>query len=304
MKLFYTTLTLLILVTTSAFSQKKAMKDFFANAKEIQQRPLKIILLKEGKEKNDIFNKNIKAAIQSEWYISENFNFISQEEYKVLKKEKSSEFAFLMYLPPKTTSTNRKITIYEDGLIYFGYNEKGKKVDIMGVDICFEKSCSQADYYHTVQDIQNRIYALSKATEASTKKMKMKDVRALMEKAQKEQQENIKRLENMTLYVNEKSLNDKLKKDFGKYYKYDFKITTIEEIESAVLDNNDSIALLRESSIVSANTGMVIIFFVDTSKMKGLKVKTKTQESIKFFDELFSYEIQKKDLERLKDVLN
>nr|WP_321243286.1 hypothetical protein [uncultured Psychroserpens sp.] len=286
----------------------------FDNTKELVQRPLKVVLLKEGKEKNDTYNTYIKSAIESELTIIENYSFITKEEYEDLKKDKSSDFAFLIYYPKKaTTSTTMtatsstsstkqtNTTFNEDGLVLYGFNKKGKKIKTIGGDICFEKSCTLADYYFSIQNMQSQIFGMVNAPKVVTK---MKEARAMIEKAQKEQQDNIKKLENMTLYVNEKSINETLKGEFGKYYKYNYKIVSFEDIENAVLENNTTAVILYADSIKSADTGFPLLSFIDMKKMKGFKVSAAPIVAGTIFKDIFSHEITKKDLTRLKEILN
>lgn len=320
MKTFYSILALFILTSTPSFAQYKKLKKLTDDTKTLLERPLKVVLMNEGKEKKDTYNKFMKSAIKSEWTLNKDYSFISRDEYKKLIKEKSQDYAFLVMETKANTdiskksaskilsenggvmkydaSTMERTTTFNDQISLVGFNKKGEKIRTIPNDICYGRSCTKADYYFSVQRLQLNLYALENAAKTSGKKMKMKDARAMMQKAQREQQENIKKLKSMTLYVNEKSINEKLKDNFGKYYKYGFRIVSIEDIETAVIENNKEIAILSSDKISSADTGFPLLGFMDMKKMRSVNISLGANPL-----NLFSHEIQKKDLQRLKDVL-
>jgi hypothetical protein len=309
MKTIYSILAFLILTTTSGFAQGKAVQKLVDNVNELKQRPLKVVLLTEGKKANDNFNENIKAAIESEWNFINDFSFISIEEFKAYRKEKNSEFTFLIYVDKKTsdisfstdgTTKTKTTTVYSNDIIgLVGFNDEGKRLQTLPQDICFDDDCAKAEYYFAIQKFNSDLKVLSNY-EAPKKKIKMKDARAMLAKYEEDQKKGKQILENKTLYVHEKSMNKNLIENFKNYYTYNYKVVTKEDIQKAITDNNEDVVLLESNQIRSADTGETILSFIDMKKMRSVQVNTKTTS----FIDAFGNEISKSDLERLKKVLN
>ena len=317
MKTIYTLFTVVLLCTTSLIGQTKQIQKLIANTKDLATRPLKVVYKKETKESNLLYNTMLKEAIESEWTINDDISFITYEEFRTLYKDENSTYAFLRQENGSTHSSSMfssnggtaKVnsgsgeTRYEtsnkfSNLDLIGFNSDGKKISVYPMDFKLDENSDKAEYYILIQDFQNRLTAFLN-TPSNTKKMKMKEAKALMAKALLEQKENIKKLESKVLYINEKSLSEKNKENFKDFYKYDYKIVTKEEIYKAVIDNDDNIVILYSDSIKTANTGQQLVFFNDMKNMSGISFGSPNGN---VFD-IFSKEISKKDLENLKKIL-
>lgn len=317
MKTIYSILAFLLLTTTSGFAQGKAVQKLIKNTKDLTSRPLKVVFKKETKESNLQYNTMLKEAIESEWTINKDIAFISYEEFRTLYKNKNSTYAFLRQENGSTTgssmfSSNGGLPKVNSGsgetrfessqkfsnLNLIGFDSKGKKINVYPIDFKLDKNSDKAEYYILIQDFQNRLISFLNIP-SNTKKIKMKEAKAMMAKALLEQKENIKKLESKILYINETSLSEKNKTYFKDFYKFDYKIVTKEEIYKAVLDNDDNIVILYSDSIRTASTGQQLVFFNDMKNMSNISFGNPNGN---VFD-LFSKEISKKDLENLKKTL-
>ncbi|WP_034058352.1 hypothetical protein [Lacinutrix jangbogonensis] len=237
---------------------------YIENLKELNSRPLKVVLKKGKSESTKQFNKNYKAAILNEWKITEDIEFITEEVFKTHKKNKNSKFAYLH--PDKVRSSGGSrpgnksgaITPGYDALFYLALDVK-KEIIVSNIPFGFKKKHHKALYFEAVQrlyyeildDIDNKNSIEDDILEIYKNGTK-EELKVYAIKIAAKAKEDLK---TMTLLIDKKLLKKNVSSLIIKYYPYDYKIVSEITINNAVVANDKTKAYLTKYKITDIYSG-------------------------------------------------
>lgn len=179
------------------------------------------------------FNKDIQEGFKNSWTFSNQISFISKNELNDYESgNNSGKYAYIKLdrdigksmspLKSQGTITTFRYSIYVMGKVKPVYS------------FMYQDLPNSADFKFISQQIQNYLVKREnlKAGKKSRKELK------------REFENNAKKLKDKTLLLDKNDLSKDLIKQINKLYKFEFKLTSKEDIDSAILNNND-IAYLK-----------------------------------------------------------
>nr|WP_321231241.1 hypothetical protein [uncultured Psychroserpens sp.] len=241
--------TFLFLSIILFFNQSQAQLGFgkIEDIKTIKEVPLLIILktpneenIKKLKRKGEAelneyydeiesYNKNIQEGFKDSWTFSNDIRFIGGDELKnYATKSNERKYAYIR-------------TVLINGSIQYWISLVGKKKPVYS--FLYQDLPNSADFKYISQQIQN--YLILRINLKTGKKSKKELKKELESKAQI--------LKTKTLLLDKNDLTKKLISQIKKVYKYQFKLTTKEEIDDAILNNSD-VAYLKISPLYPATS--------------------------------------------------
>lgn len=202
---------------------------------KIKEIPLLVVLEKESDDTKD-YNIALKNAFEKNWNFTSEIRIISNEEFKKLNtKANKGKYAYFIKVVHK--GDNGFSVIKSKGLITthdFTLSIIKNKKPIHSI-MYPSLIPNEADFKFIIQQIQ---YYLKGRVDYKTGKKSKKDIMSeLSAKAET--------LKNRILLLDKEDLTPKLIKEIDKIYSYKYKITTKEEIDSAILINNADIAYIK-----------------------------------------------------------
>lgn len=277
---------------------------YIENLKELNSRPLKVVLKKGNSESTKLFNKKYKEAVFSEWKITTDIEFITKEEFKTHKKNKISKYAYLNPDKMKIRGSrpgnmNAGMPSSYDALFYLALDGK-KEIIISSTPFDFKKKHHKARYFEAIQSLYYKIL-----DDIDKKNSRRDDILEIYKNGTKEEvkeyfikmaSESKKDLSTKILLIDRNILKKNVDKLIGKYYPYEYKIVSEETINNAIVANDDTKAYLSEYLITDVKTGKEILSFVyNLDKIKKVGVFTILG--------LFSSKISEKSLINLNSYL-
>ena len=278
MKKFLSLYIIFFIFSVSVTAQrKKSDAVFIENLKELNSRPLKVVLKKGNSESTKLFNANYKEAVLSEWKITSDIEFITEKQYKAQKKSKTSKFAYL-YLGrikvggSRPGNRNDVMVSSYDALQYLALNGK-KEIIVTNTSFDFKKKDHKARYFEAIQGLYYVI--LDEIDPVNSKKDDIFEIykngtkQELKDYAIKMAIEGKEDLKIKTLLIDRKQLKKNVDKLIGKYYPYEFKIVSEKTINNAIVANDSTKVLLDKNKITDVETGKEVLgFFFNLDEIK------------------------------------
>lgn len=266
-----TLISLLFVSTMSAQLGTRMMEKFKAKAIDFQSRTLIVVLKEEKKDIDTKYNNYIKKAFESEWDINDSIMYITQKEYKKsYRKDETKAF----FIHQKGGATNMMIGTTER----FSLGNCGEKRKLHEYGFDFDEESTLGSVYRQIQKIEQLLYTYLEV-DPKTMWKRYEEVK----KNGFDQRDSAESLKNMTLYVDEESIDDDFKSNLDEIYNYEYKLVTKADIDKAITENNEDIAYIEHGMVIDADEGYGFVmfggvlmnyYFTDTSKLK-LKKKDK-----------------------------
>ncbi len=253
-KMKKTILTVLVFILTFNYVNAQFGFGKIEDVKRIKEVPLLAILQtksekvikKISKSKNgdlekyysDIENYNIslKKGFENSWNFSNEVKFITSEELETYNSESNTgKYAYFKIQIEK--GDNGFSLIKSKGLITtynYAIYLTGEKKPVYS--FMYSSSLpNAADFKFISQQIQNylTVRELLKSGEKSKNELKS------------EFYENAHKIKDKTLLINKEDISDNLIEEIKNIYKYQYKLTSKEEIDEAILNNDKSKAYLK-----------------------------------------------------------
>lgn len=193
-----------------------------AQVELLKERSLLVVLWDEGEL--DLYNENIKKAIEEVWTFSTDIRYISKDEWRKLAKDKdeAKKYAHLYYTA-KTLNANAP----EHSLV-LGILEKKISTNFHYTDL------GLADLILALKNIQSDL-----EMGADYKKM----IKSNEEKGMKFLSDSI---EHKTLYINKDLVSKKFLKKIDEIYTYKYKLVTKDDIDEAIINKNPNVLFIKE----------------------------------------------------------
>lgn len=208
------------------------------NLEELKALPLLVVL--DGSEK---FNQNFRTAVEYELDYFENYKFVTPSEFETLSKDKNNEkkYGVLQY------HSVERIAVAPANSISFSFlgelpsicNASIYKTD----DEITNGVTTDGDLHWLIQKFQ---FDISFANEYLN----------MDKKARKElvgeYEARASNIKNLTLLIDENSMDDKLKEKIADVYPYKYKIVQKDSIDLAIINAEEDVVYFRVAPYVSA----------------------------------------------------
>jgi hypothetical protein len=248
----------------------RMMEKFKAKAVDFQSRTL-IVVLKEEKKDIDIkYNNHIKKAFESEWDINDSIMYITEKEYKKSYRKDETKAYFMHQKTGPTMMYNTKAS--------FSLGNSGDKRKVHQYGFDFDEETTLGSVFRQIQKIEQLLYTYLEIDPKTV----WKRYEEIKENGF-DQRDAAESLKNMTLYIDEESIDDDFKSNLDAIYNYEYKLVTKADIDNAITENNEDIAYIEHGMVIDADEGYGFVmfggvlmnyYFTDTSKLK-LKKKDK-----------------------------
>ncbi|HHC78513.1 MAG TPA: hypothetical protein ENK46_01430 [Flavobacteriia bacterium] len=205
------------------------------DVQKIKKIPLLVVLEDENDGAKE-YNEALQTAFEKNWNFSKEVKVITKQEFKEYNsKAQNGNYAFFKKVIHKGDDGFSQIKL--KGLITthdFTIGIVGNKKPVYS--IMYPTGIpNEADFKFMIQQIQ---YYLQSRVDLKTGKKSKKEM--LNELAS-----NAGKIKNKTLLLAKDDLTSKLLNEIDKIYSYKYKITTKEEIDSAILSNDANIAYIK-----------------------------------------------------------
>ncbi|WP_157514743.1 hypothetical protein [Mangrovimonas sp. TPBH4] len=242
----------LFLFTICTLLQANAQFGFgkLEDIKEVQNKTLLVVLdevddnLKKKAQKKpekyneiieiiEVYNKALKAAFTANWSYSQNIRFVTEKEFQQILNDKNQKNQYA-YFRNKLEGHFKGQVRMQAGNYSFELRLPNKNKSVYEM-IYTSQHPNEADLTLIIQQFQNYLNS----------RVKRKEQNYSRKNFQNEIAENSKLLKEKTLLLDEASVSSKLKKEISKVYKYNYKFTSKEEIDEAIISKNPNFAYVR-----------------------------------------------------------
>lgn len=189
---------------------------------QLKERPLLVVLGDE--EVMDVYNENIKKAIDEVWTFCTDIRYISKDEWRKLAKDKDEAKKYAqLYFTARTLNANAPGSSLVIGLL--------------------ENKISTNFYYTGIglADLTLALHNIQTDLEMGTSN------RTVLKNQQNEFSEYLTdSLQHKTLYIDKAVVGKKFLKQIDDIYKYDYKLVSKEEIDNAIINKDPNVLFIRE----------------------------------------------------------
>jgi hypothetical protein len=215
---------------SSVFAQM-GMKGKIDDAKEIKERKLLVVLQDDEIKGFEDFNSTLKDVIKNNWTFNSEYEFVTREELKSLRKDKKAKkkYAFLMYSSYSVVNN---------------FPENSFRITLLDKKICTyfqmidsdEETFNKADILFTIQRLQDIMSGL-----ADFKKMSKSDFKNIGKK----QAEMVQEIKTKTLFINKDIVDQKTRKILESKYQYNYKVVDKSQIDAAIINKEKDVVFIK-----------------------------------------------------------